>query len=241
MTARKLLSALVGVAILGGVFLAGAAMAPAQEEPFYVGGDLCAECHVDQAAKFEGTTHDNILAYLADEPAGLGGCEACHGPGSTHVEMAGVGEPGFLEAMNSDPDPGACTTCHVEQIAEFSLPERHNVLEGFMVCSDCHDPHGSFNDAFVKSAGNQNCVACHADKEGPWVFPHAAQEVEGCVACHQPHGSVNPHMLPYREVSFTCLGCHTNTPAFHSQPGYAQCTSCHVQIHGSNLDHAFLE
>lgn len=216
-------------------------MAPAQDEPFYVGDDLCAECHVDQVEKFEGTIHDSILTYLADEPAGIGGCEACHGAGSTHVELAGVGDPGYLDAINANPDPASCTTCHVEQIAQFSLPERHNVLEGFVACSDCHDPHGSFNAKFANEAGNQSCVECHADKEGPWVFPHAAQEVEGCVACHQPHGSVNPHMLQYREVQFTCLSCHTNTPSFHRLPQFSECLSCHPQIHGSNLSHSFRE
>ena len=241
MTPRRLLTLLSATAVLGGLFLAGAAMAPAQDEPFYVGGDLCAECHVDQVEKFQGTIHDSILTFLADEPAGIGGCEACHGPGSTHVELAGVGDPGFLDAINANPDPASCTTCHVEQIAQFSLPERHNVLEGFVACSDCHDPHGSFNARFANEAGNQSCVECHAEKEGPWVFPHAAQEVEGCVACHQPHGSVNPHMLEYREIQFTCLSCHTNTPSFHRLPQFSECLSCHPQIHGSNLSHSFRE
>ena len=240
-TARKLLMAAGALAVAGGFFLAGVAMSPAQEEPYYVGSDTCADCHVDQWEKFEGTIHDSVLSYMADEPAGVGGCEACHGPGSTHVDLAGYEDPGFLEAIVGQPDPSSCTTCHVETLAQFSLPERHNVIEGFMVCSDCHDPHGSFNARFVTEAGNQNCYECHADKEGPWVFPHAAQEVDGCIACHQPHGSVNPHMLPYREIQFTCLGCHTNTPAFHSLPNFAECTACHTQIHGSNLDSLFLE
>jgi predicted CXXCH cytochrome family protein len=240
-TGRKLLTVAGAVSVAVGFFVAGTAMTPTQDEPFYVGGELCAECHVDQAELFEGTTHDNILAFLADEPDGVGGCESCHGPGSLHVEMAGGEEPGFLAAINASPDPGSCTTCHVDQIAQFSLPERHDVLEGFMACSDCHNPHGSFNASFVSEAGNEACLTCHTEKEGPFVFPHAAQEVEGCVACHQPHGSVNNHLLPYRETQFTCLSCHVDVPSFHRLPDFADCVSCHSQIHGSNLHPAFLE
>ena len=110
-----------------------------------------------------------------------------------------------------------------------------------MGCADCHDPHGSPNDKFLVSAGNQTCANCHMDKEGPWVFPHPVAEVDGCVACHQPHGSTNPHLLPYKEIQYVCLSCHTIQPSFHDQPRRAHCTSCHSQIHGSNVDPYFLE
>ncbi|MCL6507863.1 MAG: cytochrome c3 family protein, partial [Bryobacteraceae bacterium] len=77
--------------------------------------------------------------------------------------------------------------------------------------------------------------------------------VEGCTACHQPHGSANPRMLTRHEVRFVCLECHSNLPvpaaaaggvppAFHDlrSPRFRNCTTCHVKIHGSYIDRAFL-
>lgn len=218
-----------------------AAPSPSQEEEEYVGSDFCAECHVDQWEKFQGTVHDDTLAYMADMPDGVGGCEACHGPGLTHVELAGGEEPGFREAIDGGPEPDSCFQCHAEQRGEFSLTERHPVIEGLMECSDCHDPHGSLRSELAVAESNESCTTCHTDKAGPWVFPHPPGEVESCTTCHQPHGSVNPHLLPYREITFTCLSCHTAQPAFHTLPGFAECNACHVQIHGSNLDPFFLE
>jgi len=237
----------VGLAALSGaaglLFVSLAAVAPAQEQdpPEYVGGDLCAECHVEQASRLEGTVHADLLEFLGDEPVGVGGCEACHGPGMLHAMMAGTEDPGFRDAFVVKPDPDGCFGCHLDVRGQFSLPERHAVLQGFMECSDCHDPHGSFNSVLRAEAHNATCTDCHADKEGPWVFPHASAEVEGCTVCHEPHGSVNPHMLPFREVALTCLSCHASQPPWHSQPNFSECTSCHVQIHGSNLDKHFLQ
>lgn len=237
---RMLLASAAGLA--GAVMLLVlAAAAPAQDEPAYVGTELCAECHVAQHATFQGTLHDDLLEGFADEPGGVGGCEACHGPGSAHVEMAGSEEPGWRLAIDSSPDPDACRRCHTEVIGQFSLVERHPVLEGFMRCADCHDPHGTTESRFLRGALNETCTSCHADKAGPFVFPHPVAETEGCVACHTPHGSTNPHMLSYREVTFVCLGCHAFQPTFHTQPGFADCTACHYAIHGSNLDPHFLE
>ncbi len=238
---RTVIAGAAGLLLSGALFVLLAAPSPTQEEPEYVGGDLCAECHVDQAAKFEGTIHDDVLEYFADEPEGLGGCESCHGPGSLHVELASGLEPGFRSAIQRQPDPEACVTCHTDVGAQFTLTERHPVLEGFMGCSDCHDPHGSSERRLLASNFNDTCTDCHTDKAGPFIYPHPVAEVEGCVACHTPHGSVNPHMLPFREVTFTCLSCHAEQPVFHAQPGFADCTSCHYAIHGSNLDPFFLD
>lgn len=235
---RRVLLGLGGLACVSSVFLLVAAPSPPQEAPEYVGTDFCAECHVEAYDTFKGTVHDDILD-TEDGELGVGGCEACHGPGLLHVELASGEEPGFRDAIIGSPDPASCWQCHTDVRAQFSLPERHPVLQGFMSCSDCHNPHGTPNTRLLNDAGSQTCADCHADKEGPWVFPHAVNEVEGCVACHQPHGSVNAHLLPYKEIQFTCLQCHVDLPSFHDMPRQSDCLSCHSQIHGSNIDPTF--
>jgi predicted CXXCH cytochrome family protein len=143
--------------------------------------------------------------------------------------------------------PQLCYQCHQTVEAQFALPEHHRVPEGFMKCTDCHNPHGTMNHFSLAKANWETCVNCHVEKRGPFVYEHAAVRVEGCVACHNPHGSVNNFLLKRREQRLLCLQCHTgfHTQAQvpHSRGGYqtsGDCTRCHVQIHGSNLDEYFL-
>ena len=116
-----------------------------------------------------------------------------------------------------------------------------------MKCSDCHNPHSSFNVASLNSEGSETCVKCHVEKRGPFVYEHPAVKVEGCVTCHNPHGSDNRMLLVRREGRQLCLQCHTgyHTQAQvpHSRLGYqtsGECVRCHVTVHGSSLDPNFL-
>ena len=270
------------------------------EQDEYVGSDLCQECHTAESDTFATSIHAELdwseIEWPHEYEEGIDiACEACHGPGLTHVEMAGTEEPGFRQAIlsfanvSASEGSGQCLTCHAEndnqahyfggmhdnqdvgcadchnphqsiavyaaletsepelcyechgdQRGMFALPERHPVNQGLMTCSDCHSPHGTSNRLQLVAAGNETCTDCHQEKRGPFVFPHPAAETDGCTACHQPHGSVNLHMLNFREPALNCLQCHTGQPGFHTQPGFSECTACHLTIHGSNLDPHFL-
>jgi DmsE family decaheme c-type cytochrome len=187
-----------------------------------VGSDQCLTCHAKKPPHqdFFGSQHFNADVQCAD----------CH---DGHASLA-------VENMLDKPEPQVCYDCHGDQRGMFALPESHPVNEGFMDCTDCHSPHGTSNTVQLVAPGNETCTDCHADKRGPFVFPHPAAETDGCTVCHQPHGSVNLHMLNFREPALNCLQCHTVQPSFHQQPGFSECTSCHLSIHGSNLDPYFL-
>ena len=149
--------------------------------------------------------------------------------------------------------------------AQFALPFKHRVNEGFMNCTDCHNPHGAAAPTWrmgarprmVESApGNEEpCLKCHTDKRGPFAYEHAAVRVDGCEVCHQPHGSMNARLLKRPTVFTLCLECHNGAEPFGRQgsnifrtpkdhniadPRYRNCTTCHVRIHGSNADARFL-
>jgi DmsE family decaheme c-type cytochrome len=159
-----------------------------------------------------------------------------------------------------------CYGCHQDVRAQFDMPFKHRVNEGFMNCTDCHNPHGAFaptwrmNDTprmVTQANGNQEaCLKCHADKRGPFMFEHPPVRVEGCEICHYPHGSTNARLL-VRPVTFTlCLQCHNGADSFGDRnngitqlspsshnlldPRYQRCTTCHVRIHGSNGSPYFL-
>jgi DmsE family decaheme c-type cytochrome len=136
-----------------------------------------------------------------------------------------------------------CYSCHQEIKAAFALPSRHPVPEQNIFCTDCHDPHGTFNDKLLKKATvKEVCTQCHAEKEGPYVFEHA-DVTEDCRTCHSPHGSANNNLLLLKEP-FLCLQCHsghvtTNTSSAELKGAfYTRCTDCHSNIHGTDLPSA---
>jgi len=150
-----------------------------------------------------------------------------------------------------------CASCHVTPMASFHQPYGHRITQNAMSCVDCHNPHGSILPASLQTvmANDVVCVKCHNNLRGPFVYPHAAVKLGGCISCHQPHGATNPKLLTRGQVRFVCIECHANVPAgiavskppnilggippsFHNLtlPLFQNCTICHVQIHGSNLD-----
>jgi DmsE family decaheme c-type cytochrome len=191
------------------------------------------------------------------------GCTDCHSPhlvatnrnlpgSNSRVTAANAEKPGFstikLLKMN---DPQLCVSCHGEVKPAFSSPFHHKVLEGAMRCSDCHNPHGGFEAKQTRLAtgGDAPCIKCHADKQGPFTYEHAPVKTEGCTACHIPHGSSNPRLLRYSAVNQLCLTCHSVAhdvgaiepagPQHNQNAQYANCTACHVKIHGSHTSPVF--
>ncbi len=192
------------------------------------------------------------------------GCADCHSshdptvlasnPGSNTLvsEVARRNVDTRTASMLRGSEPQLCISCHSEQKAQFSMPFRHRVLEGLIKCSDCHNPHGGFElkQTRLATGADSGCLKCHTDKQGPFTFEHAPLKTEGCSSCHTPHGSSNPKLLARARGDRTlCLECHSNaheigapdTPNFHNQATvrYQNCTTCHVKIHGSQVDRFF--
>jgi DmsE family decaheme c-type cytochrome len=159
-----------------------------------------------------------------------------------------------------------CFTCHKAQRAQTHRLSTHPLaITGVsttakMVCSDCHNPHGSIGPTLlIKQTVNETCFTCHAEKRGPFLWEHAPV-VDNCTNCHTPHGSVNAPLLKTR-APWLCQDCHSgdhgnqvnsganlaggNVTTINGlqQPGAAAprvqmgaraCLNCHVLIHGSN-------
>ena len=70
-----------------------------------------------------------------------------------------------------------CYTCHTTVRAQFDMPFKHRVNEGFMECTDCHNPHGAFAPTWAMGQkprmvlqvldNEEACLKCHMDKRGP--------------------------------------------------------------------------
>ena len=192
----------------------------------------CLTCHADDHPNFDRTAHGDALV----------GCTSCH---SVHKSEAQT-------ALLKTSQPKLCYQCHTDIKAAFAEPFHHRVNEGLIKCSDCHDPHGTFQPKMLQQSATQDaiCTKCHIDTVGPWVYEHPPIKTEGCTMCHVPHGSTNPRLLTRNNVNSLCLQCHSpsmnftapGTPSFHNQANqYQACTVCHVQIHGSNASSIFFK
>jgi DmsE family decaheme c-type cytochrome len=163
---------------------------------------------------------------------------------SCHTVHKAAPETHLLKAEQ----PALCFGCHSDIKPAFDMPFHHKVNEGLLTCSDCHDPHGTFGNNNIKATADQNaiCTKCHMETRGPFVYEHAAVKAEGCLGCHTPHGSQNARLLNMPNVNTLCNQCHSPVAAgaVHSMGAGSSeitpCISCHTNIHGSNVNGAFL-
>ena len=195
-----------------------------------VGGKASKGALIDTASHLNG----------AHAPQPAVNCLDCHS-----IHSATFTAPKLLKKTQLE----LCETCHPTTVAAFrNKPYTHRVGRGGIQCTSCHEPHGRQGKEGLKltRAGEQPCVSCHAEKKGPFVYPHSGDIAGDCTTCHQPHASNNMHMLVQPTVMQLCLNCHTQLggartlgsqpPSVHnvSLPRWQNCTTCHTAIHGSN-------
>lgn len=144
-------------------------------------------------------------------------------------------------------EPETCYGCHTDQRADDYRRSRHPVREGKVICSDCHNSHGSFGPGLLRETSvNDTCYTCHAEKRGPFLWEHAPVR-DDCSSCHTPHGSNLAPLLKAR-TPWLCQECHqenyhpsalysgSGVPPFGSEASMLgkDCMNCHPKIHGSN-------
>ncbi|WP_076409888.1 DmsE family decaheme c-type cytochrome [Shewanella sp. UCD-KL12] len=190
---------------------------PAQKQ-----NSVCMSCHNDdKRMAWSGNHHDT-----ADVS-----CASCH--------LVHTGKDPISERKT---EVEVCTSCHTQQKADLHKRSAHPLKWQQMVCSDCHNPHGSLSDSNLKQMSvNENCYACHAEKRGPKLWEHSPV-TDNCANCHNPHGSVNEGMLISKPPQL-CQSCHasdghTSNAVFGNQKNAfnagQSCMNCHSQVHGSN-------
>jgi DmsE family decaheme c-type cytochrome len=215
--------------VLPSVVFVGKNVSPVAER-----NKVCLTCHQNNLRMdWHGSQHQNN--NLA--------CVSCH---TVHAAK----DPILVKATQ----PEKCFTCHASKRAESFQYSHHPIREGKVVCSDCHNPHGSQGPKMLKEHSvNETCYTCHAEKRGPMLWEHQPVR-EDCTTCHTPHGSTQAKLLKERPP-FLCTNCH-NTGGHNSNPFSASnlptgpgltdaravsarmlargCVNCHSQVHGSN-------
>lgn len=197
---------------------------------------VCLSCHEGGKA---GGPKGNIKVnwHVSSHSSAGNACIDCHNP----IE---VNDPVLAKETQTD----VCFTCHQDKRAASFKRSRHPVREAKVVCSDCHNTHGSAaTSQLVKNTVNETCYQCHAEKRGPFLWEHSPVR-EDCSICHDPHGTTEDRMLKVRSP-FLCQQCHSepNHPSgIYSATGIPEfdgaaqqvlgksCRNCHNVIHGSN-------
>jgi predicted CXXCH cytochrome family protein len=208
---------------------------------------VCMRCHADVMS----TAQWHRVAHAR---AGLS-CVSCHQlhPKAQPDTAAMKGDHGLLDkkvfpsakesnSLLKADEATLCSSCHRSETAQFRQNSHHPVPEGRLVCSDCHDIHPSVTGEKKLKVIKDECVSCHADKAGPFVYEHdpvAGWMGTGCTECHEPHGSHNPSLLKGFSRGI-CAQCHTDKLANHFPGRSCWNAGCHVALHGSNTDPHFL-
>lgn len=201
----------------------------------------CLTCHEKDSKR----THWEGGAHQVGDVA----CASCHETHTAHDKV-----------RDKKTQTEVCFACHKEQRAQSNKISHHPIGEGKVVCSDCHNPHGSTGPKLLKkNTVTETCFTCHAEKRGPYLFEHQPV-TEDCTNCHTPHGSNISPLLKSRPP-FMCQECHdgthaSGTPVGPNAAGYQgglattnasgvtqypsknnvgnACMNCHRQVHGSN-------
>jgi tetratricopeptide (TPR) repeat protein len=210
----------------------------------------CAECHSTDLKKNYDLATDSYATTWSEIDVA---CEACHGPGSAHVDWARAaaenpaaqaGRHKGLEVDLADRD-GAVWTID----AETGKPRRskprasHTQIE---LCARCHSRRGQIWEDYEygKPLGNTHRLALLDEhlyfpdgqiKDEVYVYGSFVQSkmyAAGvtCSDCHEPHS-----LRLRAEGNAVCGSCHLpdryDTPAHHHHEAgsaAAACTGCHM-------------
>ncbi|WP_170368467.1 multiheme c-type cytochrome [Ruegeria arenilitoris] len=199
----------------------------------------CAECH---ATGFEKNFQPQTQSFASDQVEIGVGCEACHGPGSAHLDWtkgqpapAGLNEFGFPAIWgtgDTEVEIQQCAGCHSRREAMEDgnpLPGTpfHDAYNLALLRPGLYQPDGQILDevyvygSFLQSkmyAQGVGCLNCHEAHS-------ATLKAEGnavCTQCHSPAG--NPDFPSLRKAQY-------DDPSHHHHPEGgegAQCKSCHM-------------
>ena len=205
----------------------------------YVGREKCEECHEDFKDTFHRTLH---AKNPGTSPTAANQCEACHGPGSVHVddnEPTSIVSPKRLKPAQVN---AICQKCHESMPGQYDWRFSAHAMSN-VACTECHSVHPKKKDDLqpkLLRKGDQKdiCYTCHAEVRGQTYMPSHHPIEEGrivCTDCHNVHGA---GLSKYKNAPNTrelCLQCHQQYRgpfAVEHQPVSDDCVNCH-RPHGS--------
>ncbi len=212
----------------------------------------CERCHGPGSAHVEHATRANILnPARMDEVSANDTCIQCHSQGrplSNPIEGKYYDWPvGYRAGLNlrdywqlEDHTLGELSFTHFpDGTAHKNRMQGNDFVQSVMyrrgvMCSDCHDVHGTKNYAQLRKPANEICMDCHGpgSRNGPREVTLAehTHHKDGsagsqCVACHMPKieaeipgvfvsahtfSFITPAMTDKYKIPNSCTSCHTD-------------------------------
>jgi DmsE family decaheme c-type cytochrome len=217
----------------------------ADDEATFVGSQVCLGCHTSQAAAFNQTVMGRIFRNPRT-PQEKGGCETCHGAGSSHVKAGGGrGVGGIISFRKNDTsrpvaeNNAICLSCHDKGDRSYWQGSVHESRD--VACTDCHTVMArvSVKGQLKTEREVETCFQCHKDRRMQSQRTSHMPLREGkmtCTNCHNPHGSASDAMLKQASVNDNCYSCHAEKRGpflWEHPPVRENCLNCH-EAHGSN-------
>jgi DmsE family decaheme c-type cytochrome len=210
-----------------------------QDTAEYIGNETCLECHDEMPLSLRKTPH--LTASLSLGEMEIESCEACHGPGSVHLDDPEA--EGSIRTFRNTPPAettASCLSCHQQgrMLKEF-LKQKH--YQTGMDCLDCHAIHEEYpHRKLLSEVPQELCLSCHQDQVGQFNLPFHHKVQEGrmtCWSCHEPHNTeVQPQSMGYKRILENCFECHPSQRGpftyEHLAANVARCQACH-NPHGS--------
>ena len=190
----------------------------------------CADCHSTNLQKnYDVTTATYQTTYSEIDVS----CEACHGPGSLHVQLANASSffwdrtRGYalapLKSARSEIEIDTCARCHTRR--------QRVVHAGFRAGAEFYD---FFNNATLDP------LLYHADGQirdevyvhGSFLQSKMFQKGIRCTDCHDPHS-----LKPKYNDNRLCTSCHQHPASKYDGPRHhqhrgdspgARCVECHM-------------
>ena len=156
-------------------------------------------------------------------------CEACHGPGASHVSM---------ESANAGKRQ---TAGH-----EIFNPEKLSPPDAVDFCGACHGTLWDIRLAGIKGVSTARSAPYRLVTSKCWGNGDSRLV---CAACHDPHQQLETNAVAYDRI---CLSCHIGSPGEKTSTGHpgaacpkavSNCTDCHMQkvyipeMHANFTDH----
>jgi tetratricopeptide (TPR) repeat protein len=189
---------------------------------------MCAECHSTNLQKNYELATDSYRTTFSEISVG---CEACHGPGSTHVELARSRWPfrgrrwgpahgyGLAPLRDQKTQIDTCAMCHARRgIVHPGFKPGSDFLDHYipeLLDNDLYFADGQIRDevyeygSFLQSKMYRAGVRC-TDCHNPHVARTHAEGNNLCTRCHVPGRYDGPfhHHHPAGSRGSRCVECH---------------------------------
>ena len=198
---------------------------------------MCAECHstgLEKGYDAEARTYQTTWTDLDVS------CEACHGPGSRHVELAESRRDGQAESLSGDPDdwllvgsfnnPGQAWSISPGQTTASRVGPPPSRLE-IETCAHCHARRSTLAEGRLPGDALLDFDAVSLLREG----------------LYHPDGQILDEVYVYGSfiqskmyrAGVTCSNCHDPHTLDVRASGNALCAQCHIPATYDTPDHHF--